>query len=685
MPQEPNRFSRFWQELKHRKTDRVIVAYAAAAFGILQLAEILSNVMALPEWTMNMIIIILAVGFPVTAAFSWFFDITPGGIEKTKPPGERKKPKAEAEVRKWKNTTLISFIIIIALLFYNIIKSSIASGEEAKAEKSIVVQPFSCLTEERDLLLKGATYTAFINGTLLDIENISLKTWPPNLNFQKSEKSYTEIGRELNVTFILKGILSKPANRIIFIVQLIRAKSENILWAKNYELDSEGNNFYDIQRDIAINISNKLNTGISDRGKNRINKRPSGNQVALRNYLEGSAVSQQVIFNVATGKRIFEELINTNLFEKAINSFSEAIENDSSFALAYAKRAIIRSWAYYTGYLDKTSIELCKADIDRALQLDNDLVEAQIALGFYYYYCTFEYQKALESFSHSNSLQPNNWHCLYYMALVHRALGNWNKSQKLLEKVLEFNPQDPLVLTNIGISETYLRHYDEAISYQNKAIELAPGWPASYINKISAIILKNGNTSEARRLLDEFNVKTGNNSRIMTIQLDIYDESYEDALHQIELSEPSDFYDDHGEEMLLYGEIYSYLNNDNAALKFYRSALEYYKQELAKEPGNCRNISSMGIAYAGLSQKPEAVESGLKALDLAKNNALRYNERMIDMAKIYIMVREYDKCLEKLEYLLKNPSDISIKYLQLDPVWKPLYENPGFKKLIEKY
>jgi len=681
----PNKFSRFWQELKRRKTDRVLVIYAATAFTILQISDSIRSGLSLPEWTATFIIIVLVVGFPVAGIFSWFFDITPGGIEKTKPVSDKKKQTPEAELRRWKSTTLISFIVIIALILYNIISGTIGVEAAGKEEKSITVQPIGCLTDEKDLLLKGAIYTDFINGTLTNIENINLRTWPPGLNYQEDKKSYPEIGKELNVAFILKGTLSKLTNRIILIIQLIRAKSANILWANNYELDPEGNNFYEVQRDIAIHISSSLNTGLSKREKSRISKRPSSNLSAMRSYLEGSAVSQQVIFNAAGGKSFFEKPVNSKLFENAIVSFDQAIKNDPSFALAYAKRAIIMSWVYYTEHTDKIAIEKCKADIDKALELDEDLVETKIALGFYYYYCTFEYKKALDSFSQANSQQPNNWQCLCYMALVYRVLGEWHKSQKLFAKVLEFNPQDPLVITNIGMSEAMLHNYDVAIYYHDKAIEIAPGWSVSYDNKIDAIILRDGKTTEVRKVLDTAALKTGDNMRSKRILFDIYDEKYKDALHQIELSEPYDFKNDRGEQMYTYGDIYRYLNDNNTAMNFYNSAIAFYKQELTKEPENCRYLGALGLAYAALNNKTEAVESGEKAVDLASNNLLRFTDRKLDLAKIYVMVGEYDKGLTQLEFLLKNPSNISVKLLQLDPVWKPLQNIPGFTDLILQY
>jgi hypothetical protein len=83
MAQKINSFERFWKELKRRKTGKVIIAYAATAFIILQLADILTPALSLPTWTTTLVTLLLVLGFPLAVLFSWIFDITPEGIKKT--------------------------------------------------------------------------------------------------------------------------------------------------------------------------------------------------------------------------------------------------------------------------------------------------------------------------------------------------------------------------------------------------------------------------------------------------------------------------------------------------------------------------------------------------------------------------------------------------------------------------
>jgi len=684
MHEKRNKFSRLRKELRRRKTDRVIVAYAAAAFAILQLGQILSDELAFPSWTMTVLMIILAVGFPIAAVFSWFFDITPGGIEKTLPVVEKKKPGTDAEIKKWKTSTLVSFIIIAILILYNLVNVLVGREIKGHADRSITVQPFRCLSNESDLILKGAFLTDCISGTLTNIEDITLRTWPPYMDVQENKKSYSEIGRELNVAFILKGTISRITDNTVFIVQLIKTKTKSIAWAKNYNLDPEGGNYYEVQKDISLNVTTSLNAGLSQKERKRIDKKPSFSTSAMTSFMQGNTVSQKVIFNTSSGNRFFSEMVDANLFADAISSFDKAIEQDSAFALAYAKRAIIRSWGYHAGYIDRSAIMKCSYDIEKAMALDLDLVENLIAQGFYYYYCKDDYNKALSFFSRASREQTNNWQCIYYMALVHRVLGNWEKSQKLMARVLDSNPQDPLLLTNIGISEQILRNYDKAVYYHNQAIKIMPKWSSSYRNKITAMLLRDGNTEEVRKIIDTATKKTEDNLREFRIRLNIYDGRYQEALHEMELAESADF-DDRGSQLLIYSSIYRHLNDLQTSAAFSESALVWYEKKINEDPEKCENYSFLGIACAGINNKAKAIEYGENAVRMSKNNYIWYTDRRLNLAVIYVMTGEYEKSLKELEFLLGKPSQISVKILQIDPVWDPLRKTPEYKKLITKY
>ena len=109
MPQPTNKLSQFWQELKRRKVVRVITVYAAAAFVILELVDILAPSLRLPDWTLNLVLILLIVGFIIAVILSWIYDIHPeGGIVKTEPAHNVKSKDIPKSSNSWRVVPVIS-------------------------------------------------------------------------------------------------------------------------------------------------------------------------------------------------------------------------------------------------------------------------------------------------------------------------------------------------------------------------------------------------------------------------------------------------------------------------------------------------------------------------------------------------------------------------------------------------
>ena len=111
------------------------------------------------------------------------------------------------------------------------------------------------------------------------------------------------------------------------------------------------------------------------------------------------------------------------------------------------------------------------------------------------------------------------------------------------------------------------------------------------------------------------------------------------------------------------------------------------ENKLIEAPDDSRLYSSLGIAYAGLGLTEKAKAAGEKSVALMpiSKDAYLGTWRVEELARIYVMVGDYEKALEQIELLLSIPSGLTINLLKLDPVWKPLWDHPEFNKLIEKY
>jgi tetratricopeptide (TPR) repeat protein len=129
------------------------------------------------------------------------------------------------------------------------------------------------------------------------------------------------------------------------------------------------------------------------------------------------------------------------------------------------------------------------------------------------------------------------------------------------------------------------------------------------------------------------------------------------------------------------------MKNKKSELTFYDSARVMLEKRIKEFPDDSRLYSSLGIAYAGLGEKDKAIKEGKRGVELLPISKEAWNGyyKEIDLAQIYTMVGEYDLAINKLDYLLSIPGELSVPYIKINPVWKPLFNNSRFQQVMEKY
>jgi tetratricopeptide (TPR) repeat protein len=547
----------------------------------------------------------------------------------------------------------------------------------ASPGKSITVYISPGVSNDDELITIGEIFTCDIQRKLRIVKNLTVRSMITFLQNNDAKESFNKIQKKSDAKYRLYGIVRRSGKEIIIWIELTSGKTNKLLWNDKYIWET---NLMSHNTTVIVNeVARRLKVKVSLEEIRLIETELTKNARANQSYIQAYSISQNAWSSFTMANKYMESIS----FISAIEAYDKAIKEDSLFALAYAKRAIARSWGYYTHQVDSSHFEKCRADIKKALEIDKNLPDVQIALGFYYYYCKKELDKALEYFTVASEMVPDDYQPLFYMAMVHRRKGEWEKSMNLIKRIITLDPQEALYFTNIGLTYTYFHIYDSALMYHQKAIDVMPLWTAPYKNKIETLIMKNGNTSEARILLDTAIQKTGDNFTEFKILLDIYDGNYADALEEAEKSSAADF-DFTGNKYLFLGEINRLMNNLKNARIYYDSALVSFRNDLINDEDNYELHSYIGISNAG-RDKEKAIEEGIKAVDLIKYNNFDKSDMIINLAKIYTKVGEYDQAISHIDYLINNPSVFSIKLLQLDPVWEPLYNQPEYKTWLREY
>jgi len=462
------------------------------------------------------------------------------------------------------------------------------------------------------------------------------------------------------------------------IPELIRASDSTNLWTDVYDKDIT--DIFEVQSAIAEQVAEALDITLGEEKRKALQTRPTSNIEAYNFYLQGMNYLH---------KSNEEEDIRIS-----IQMFERAVELDPKFALAYAQltRTYARLYWIYYFRVDMSLVAKAKEAADKAYELSPDSPWTHWAMGYYYYHGHMDYERALEHFYQAQKGQKDSGVVLEGIGYVQRRQGKFEQAIINLKKAIDLDPRSLLHTYEIAQSYLFMRNYIESERYINRAISLVPDYTGAYAWKIRLYLSWEGSIEKALKVIEEA-PKTVRQSEegyivLSSVLVHMIDGDYQKALDRLFIVS-SDAINVHVcfvPKALLYAQIYGRMGQSESEQKYYNSARHFLEAKVMEWPEDARVHSSLGIAYAGLGHKEEAINEGKAAVELlpVSQDAWRGPFRVEDLARIYVMVGEYDAAIDQLEYLLSIPSQISIPLLKLDPTWEPLRSHTRFQKLLKR-
>ncbi len=257
-------------------------------------------------------------------------------------------------------------------------------------------------------------------------------------------------------------------------------------------------------------------------------------------------------------------------------------------------------------------------------------------------------------------------------------------------RAAELDPRSANMALNLSQTFALLRDAVGAVRQFERAISLVPDSTGPYADKVHFLNLRlEGNTERARAVLEEAERSGLREHQWVTyvsVLTDVLDGDHEEALDKL-ASSAADVFEDGLFYVLksqLHAKIYGLMGHPQRERAYYDSTRSILESEIKERPDDERLHSALGIAYAGLGRKDDAVREGELAIQLLpmSKEAWRGAWRVEDLARIYAMVGEYDAAIDRLESLLAVPSNTSVPMLRIDPVWDPLRDDPRFQQLV---
>jgi TolB-like protein/Tfp pilus assembly protein PilF len=658
----------FVAELQRRKVYRVAAAYIIAAGFIIQVGSAVFPAWELPNWTFRLVVVFLLIGFPISLILDWAYDVTPQGIRATPAPGVHRRRNL---------ITLIAIgVVVSAVAGFFILPHALAR----KIDKSIAVMPFENLSEDKENAHFADGIQDDILTNLAKIGDLKVISRISVMAYRGAPHSAREVGKALGVSTILEGSVRRSGNRVRVTVQLIDAANDEHIWANNYDRDL--NDVFAIQTDLAQKIAAELQAKLSPSEKAQIERKPTQNGEAYLAFIQAHNL-------FVTGVEDIEKL------KQSEQLYARAIELDPKFALALARYSQLESWIAHTFDPAREHREKARALAEQALQLQPDLPEAHLAMGFSQYYGDNDFEAALKEFQTAQRGLPNEAEAYLALGAIQRRLGKWPESTASLEKAATLNPKDSWVLQNLALNYQMLRDFDAANKTIDRGLQINPTGVGLLEIKSKLAIAEKGDLSVSEKAIQTVKSMPMNNAdklRIASARVDIFllERKYKEGLREAE-SEPDDLLAPIpaalSAKYYLIGFARKALQDEAGARAAFLKARDLLEAQLKQSPDAPEMHIQLAKVLAYVGEKDAALAEAQRATELLpeSKDAFGGPEIAAGVAEAHAILGDNGRAIELLDGLLSRPSTITVPGLKVNPIWDPLRNDPRFQALIDKY
>ena len=586
--------------------------------------------------------------------------------------------KHHAHVR-WAAVAIALLVVAaLAAAVLTFLRKGPARSLATAVEKSIAVLPFENLSSDKENAYFADGIQDDILTALSQVSALKVISRNSVMQYRGGERNMRDIGQALGVAYLLEGSVRRAADKVRITAQLIDARTDQHVWAENYDRDLA--DVFAIQSEVAQKIVAQLRVNISPSEKAAIDMEPTRDMEAFDLYLQ----AKQLINTYPDTPNAKETLL------KALRLLDEAISRDGNFALAYCWASRANLDLYWFDF-DHTPTRLAeaKATAQKALDLAPDLGEAHLAQAMFYYHGLRNYDLARQELVSAGPLLPNNAQIFCINGLIDRREGRWNDAVKNLEKAAELDPRNPRILGDLAVLYDLLRRYNEEQAVFDRAAAANPA-NATYFQMMRASIeLPKGNPEAARSGLDALPAGYDPDGAVtfMRMSVALYERDPAAAEKILARSNLQEIVGNTGARLprsWFEALIARALGDEPKAQEAFAAAREKTEVKLRDHPDNGILVAQLGLIDAGLQRKPEAIAEGLRGVELRplSSDAVDGATVLSNVAMIYAWVGDVNSAIERLIALSKMPGGPDYGQLKFDPAWDAVRRDPRFEKIV---
>jgi serine/threonine protein kinase/Flp pilus assembly protein TadD len=584
--------------------------------------------------------------------------------------------------------TVAGSILMVNTFFRNSRRVADASNPSLSAikapEKSIAVLPFESLSENKsDSYFADGVQDEILSNLakvsqLKVISRTSAMTYRPGGN-----RDLRSIATALGVAHVVEGTVRRDGNRVRVTTELIDARTDETLWSESY--DRELTDIFGIQSEIAQTVASKLSAQLSPEERKGITERPTNDLESYDLYLQAQElIANAELFAIGDARR--------NLLD-AVTLLEEATRKDPKFALAYCSIAAAQDQLYVHGIDDKEKLQRRAAGdaaINEALRLRPDLAEVHLRLAGHLYTVYGDYGRARVQLAIAEKALPNSPEALSLRGRFDRQQGHWEESTNWLEKAVDLDPRDPLLLNTLGDNYFFLRRFRDSERTCDRLIELEPDKAIFKVLKAGTAYAQTGDVKSYRAVLEALRPSLEGDGYITWFRFcaAVYDRDWTAAKEILRSSFA---------EYFLFSEVGALVPRTCVELWIVRLQGDHPKMEdpfaVGREQlnqqveGNLEDpslLSALGLVDAALGRKEEAIAEARHSVEMlpVSKDAMAGPALVYNLAVVYALTSEPEQAFQAIATSIKTPGGIYYSDLKLDPAWDPLRKDPRFDKLL---
>ncbi len=488
-----------------------------------------------------------------------------------------------------------------------------------------------------------------------------------------------EIGRALNVAYVLEGSVRRNAGRIFLNVQLVDTRTGTHVWTESYDRNS--NDVFAMQTEVAQKVADRLGAETSSTEKAAIQEPPTADLVAYDLYLRAKDLINAISFST----RAKEDLL------QAVQLLDQAVARDPSFFDAYGQLAAAHDRMYFLGF-DHTDVRLKLAEtaIHSVRRLRPDSGETHLTLGQHLYWAYQNYDRAREELTVAQRTLPNESRIPLMAGYIDRRQGHWEKSLEEIKQALELDPRNFSIRQQVSLTYQGLRRYKETAATLDDVLAITPKDVTSKVQRAWVDLQWRADPKPLHMTIETVLAQDPSAVPAIVIQwleLALSERDPAAAEHALAAMPIGGCRDENiaFPNSWCQGLVARLRGDEPAARDAFANARKELEQIVREQPDYAAALCAIGVVDAALGNKQDALREGERAVELMPVGKSAIDGAMLVqyLAIIYAWTGDKDRAIERLTEAMKLPgSHVTYGHLRLNPFWDPLRGDPRFKGIV---